>query len=310
MKVINFDLEYSSIDYRIDLMKLKFFINKNIINCSFYTINYARLLNLLSCIVNGGKGTIELYLNTHPSSLLFIDFDKEFVCFRTDDIFNLYFENNSILRNSLRKFIDNFKIPSDEQINFLQNNIYYHGVYFPKEFENIPSKDQKRFLKNFGTYIENEITNDLCIEDYRNKFAIKHSHENIFIYNLIRSEEELNVLELKKKFFTHWKNLNLKLDEKTLKLLNILDRIYLWMNVDITLEINCELLIKIISRIRNEFIKFEDIPKTDFYVELKAIIYDYNWFINYEDNESYHILFELDLLKVINTSDDSSYEEE
>jgi len=426
LKVNNLEIQYIDNQNRVDIFNLKFIFNKNnTMVCRYYKSNYKNLLNIFNSIISGNKGYLEFGLNDQVNNYLILNFDKDFLNFKYkhnedslncsySEIFNIYFENNSITRNTLRKFINEFKIPNSVELDFFKNNIYYNGIYFPKDMGVIPSKDEKTFLTNFGSDIEYEQFGDnkyLSVNQYREKFGIKHDIlEGVYIYGMnidlqkkyfnawkkITDSDKQRELYLQKKYFNIWKNKTINLDEdekifdegydvimieyeknkylinrikyilkninsndfsiiavaleindkikvdtkfedlqyilkddfeilydiienedqyiyeklknlkignKSVKLLEVLIRVYAYMN-DKKYFSKCAKICEIINYIRDNCIKFENIPEKDIYYTLVDYIIEYNKYKNYEDKDALDILFDLEITKLINTTDD------
>jgi len=405
IKVNNFEIEYIQVENRIDLFILKFIFNKNnIISFGYFKSNYKNLINIFDSIINGNKGLLELDINTKniTGNYFVLNFDKDFLnfkrCINNYDIstkylpgefLDIYFENNSIVRNSLREFIDKFEIPSEIEIEFLQKNIYYNGIYFPR-IDTIPSKDEETF------YIEDEkiVSDCLSLEKYREKFGVKHDTlENVYIFHKdfedLYLQKDFEDLYLQRKYLNIWKNkpdelnrytdenelkekyidennshlLNniknilqniktndfsfivseinnklsihtdfedlpyilkddfeilydivenedqlifeelrkLKLGKKSLKLLHVLNNLYTNCH-NVNNFFKCRKIGEIIVSIRENCIKFENIPEKDFYSDIVTYLVEYNKDTNYIDKECMDILFDLEITKLINTS--------
>jgi hypothetical protein len=126
--ITNFEITKISVTH--DIVYLKFYINNsNFITFPFYTKNIqTEIIDKFIKVLTGKDVVINLNLDSDESSSKLLQIKKEYILF--DIIKNyegntpliqetyLIFENNSIFRNGIRKFIN------DEQ-----TNIYYSSFY-------------------------------------------------------------------------------------------------------------------------------------------------------------------------------------
>ena len=111
------DFRISIKNYNSDnIIVLEFYLNNsNFINFPFYKKNiYTELISKFKKVIDGKEVTINLNFENDEKTSNILQFEKDYVLFnivRTIDNFNseiyLKCENNSIVRNELRNFIDN-----------------------------------------------------------------------------------------------------------------------------------------------------------------------------------------------------------
>ena len=113
--VQNFELLIEKNEERTDLVHLVLKINNlQYFRFPYYIINIENnLIKFLKDVIDGKEKTVDLNFNSNYN---LIQFQKDiFIIFLLNDDntitqeLKLFFENNSIVRNGLRLFIDNYK---------------------------------------------------------------------------------------------------------------------------------------------------------------------------------------------------------
>lgn len=115
IQVQNFELLIEKNEERTDLVHLVLKINNlQYFRFPYYIINIENnLIKFLKDVIDGKEKTVDLNFNSNYN---LIQFQKDmFIIFLLNDDntitqeLKLFFENNSIVRNGLRLFIDNYK---------------------------------------------------------------------------------------------------------------------------------------------------------------------------------------------------------
>jgi len=168
--VYNFELSIEKLEGRIDIFHLVLKINnfqyfrfpcltKNIEN---------NLIVVFNNIIKGKEKIIDLNFNSNYN---LIQFQKDiFSIFMLNSVDNItqelkiVFENNSIVRNGLRTFVNNYKPSSLEIKEIITNYIYHNGIYFPN------SMDLTTYSKDL-------------IEQYKDYYGKKHPALDILMYH-------------------------------------------------------------------------------------------------------------------------------
>jgi hypothetical protein len=165
--VNSFELSIDKFEERIELVHLVLKINGfQYFRFPFYTINIENnLIDVFNHIIKGKEKTVDLNFNSNYN---LIQFQKDtitiFLLNSVDTItqeLKIVFENNSIVRNGLRKFIDNYKPICEETKNIIKNYIYIYGIYFPNTV-------------NLGNYPS--------IKNYKDYYGKKHPKLDILVY--------------------------------------------------------------------------------------------------------------------------------
>jgi hypothetical protein len=186
------DFRISIKNYEIsnDIIVLEFYINNsNFINFPFYKKNiFEELILKFKKVIDGKQSVINLNFINDENTSNILQFEKDYVLFNivrtinnfTSEIY-LKCENNSIVRNEIRNFIDNYK-----NIFKKNNDEYwvYNGILIPHSIDRIPSRDQVNIVYKNG--YETLLASNkklLSIEEYRKLFAYKNK-EGHFIYKV------------------------------------------------------------------------------------------------------------------------------
>jgi hypothetical protein len=173
-----------------DIIILEFYLNNsNFMNFPFYKKNILEEIILkFKKVIDGKQSVINLNFQNDMNTSNILQFEKDYILFNivrtinnfTSEIY-LKCENNSIVRNELRNFIDNY-----ENIfrKFESQYWEYNGVFIPNLIDRVPSKDQvNTVFKNGKSSKFISTKNMLTIDEYRKLFAYKNK-EGQFIYKV------------------------------------------------------------------------------------------------------------------------------
>ena len=172
--VKSFEISILNIPNRIDVVYLNFTINDFThfkFPCYSFEIDKIMIKDFKH-IINGDEKTLDLHFETLYN---LIEFKKEYFSVylmnSSNDLFQeheIVFENNSIVRNGIRTFINNYKPLTEDELYILENYEYYLGVYYP-------------------TYIYDEIRGKYIGK----KFGTKHNTLDILIYDLQKDNDKI-----------------------------------------------------------------------------------------------------------------------
>lgn len=172
--VKNFEITITNIPNRIDVAYLNFRVNDfNHFKFPCYSYEVGKnMIKDFKHIINGDEKTLDLHFETLYNLIQFKkDYFAVYLMNRSDDLFQeheIVFENNSIVRNGIRMFMNNYKPLTEDVLYILENYEYYLGVYYPN-------------------YMYNEIK-----ENYvGKKYGIKHNTLDILIYDLQKDNNRI-----------------------------------------------------------------------------------------------------------------------
>ncbi len=167
--VYNCELSIEKLEGRIDIFHLVLKIdNFQYFRFPCLTKNIENnLIDVFKHIIKGKEKIIDLNFDSNYN---LIQFQKDiFSIFMLNSVDNItqelkiVFENNSIVRNSLRTFVDNYKPINSETKEIITKYIYHYGIYFPNNMD-------------LTTY-----SKDL-IEQYKDYYGKKHPNLDILVY--------------------------------------------------------------------------------------------------------------------------------
>lgn len=180
-EIKDFEVLFTPYSGRIDVVSLQFIINgRNFLTFPYYVKNMeTEIIDKFKKAINGKLTTIDLRLNNEYYALLQINKDN-FIFNILNSIhqgnqvsltqeFYQVFDNNTIFRNALRNFISDYKPPTVNQLNIINNYYFYNGAYLPNNY-NINIISSINYDKNLFSKLDDEldiyIFDDNCIERY------------------------------------------------------------------------------------------------------------------------------------------------
>ncbi len=167
--IYNFELTIEKNEERIDLVHLVIKIN----NLQYFrfpclTKNIENnIINVFKHVIEGKEKIVDLNFNFNYN---LIQFQKDMISiFLLNSVNNVtqelkvIFENNSIVRNGLRAFIDNYQPLCNYSKEIIANYVYHYGIYFP-------------YYMDLSTYSEE------LIKKHKDYYGKKHPKLNIIVY--------------------------------------------------------------------------------------------------------------------------------